>query len=423
MTDGHIYIFDTNGRASDYGIGTYIEVLLSCIKTRKVKVTLIKLYMPIPEMTIEMKDGVRHIQIPKVQNTKPGRTREELIEADERYFKSLGLVLLPYIDLQENNIYHLNYTLNRPLAAILKKYFNAYIILTAHYTDWSFALNGNKRRLLQLLKKPEDELTLPERKIVFNYRKEADLFRNYCDLIIAIADHSYNDLKFLYQVPESKIRLIHNSIEDRNKSTDKSAVARQKANYRLEKNEIVIVFAGRLDEVKGVDLLLHAFDRVLRTHPQVHLVLAGDGLFNEWFKLVSTNWARISFTGFLSRQELSRLYAVADIGVMPSRHEEFGYVAIEMMMHALPVVATQTTGLSEIVQDGVTGFQVKLYKGSREYKTIGMLADKLSLLIENESLRRQMGGAGRALFLSKYELSLFREKMLSIYDSTFELKR
>lgn len=53
------------------------------------------------------------------------------------------------------------------------------------------------------------------------------------------------------------------------------------------------------------------------------------------------------FTGYVNQRTLSDLYSVADIGVVPSLHEEFGYVAIEMMMHRLPVIVNATTGLAE----------------------------------------------------------------------------
>lgn len=49
------------------------------------------------------------------------------------------------------------------------------------------------------------------------------------------------------------------------------------------------------------------------------------------------------------------MYAIADVGVVPSKHEEFGYVAVEMMMHKLPVIVNNTTGLREIVENGKFG--------------------------------------------------------------------
>ena len=60
---------------------------------------------------------------------------------------------------------------------------------------------------------------------------------------------------------------------------------------------------------------------------------------NQWLKEATDCWTKIAFTGRLDKKQLYEFYSMADMGVVCSLHEEFGFVAIAMMMHALPVIS------------------------------------------------------------------------------------
>ena len=96
--------------------------------------------------------------------------------------------------------------------------------------------------------------------------------------------------------------------------------------------------------------------------------------------------------------------------MVPSLHEEFGYVAIEMMLNELPVIVNNTTGLKEIVADGEYGcvFDLQKETGNRTLKEV--LTDILS---DNQNNRDM--GKGRNRVLEQYALSLFRKRILDVY--------
>lgn len=106
------------------------------------------------------------------------------------------------------------------------------------------------------------------------------------------------------------------------------------------------------------------------------------------------------------------------MGVVCSLHEEFGLVALEMMMHALPVIVTKNGGLDEIVEENVSGLKapVRTRKGQRQVD-VKCLSEKMMLLLENPVLAEELGTNGRKRFLEKYELSLFKNKMLNLYNT------
>jgi glycosyltransferase involved in cell wall biosynthesis len=89
-----------------------------------------------------------------------------------------------------------------------------------------------------------------------------------------------------------------------------------------------------------------------------------------------------------------------------------------MMMHALPVIVTKTGGLDEIVEDGVSGLKVpvRTIKGQRQVD-VKQLSEKIRLLLDNPAYAQELGENGRKRFLEKFELSVFKEKMLNLYTT------
>jgi len=191
-----------------------------------------------------------------------------------------------------------------------------------------------------------------------------------------------------------------------------------RSKYCFDNKAQIILFAGRLDEIKGIAFLIRAFRKVLQTNSDSFLLIVGEGNFNAWMKEAADCWSRILFTGRLDKEKLYKLYSIADIGVVPSLYEEFGLVAIEMMMHALPVIVTQTGGLDEIVEDGISGLKVPIrtIKGERQVD-VKRLAEKIRFLLNNPVNAQKLGENGRKRFLDKFELSVFKEKMLNLYQN------
>ena len=112
------------------------------------------------------------------------------------------------------------------------------------------------------------------------------------------------------------------------------------------------------------------------------------------------------------------MYSIANIGVSTSLYEEFGLVAIEMMMHELPLIVTKTGGLDEIVEDGISGLKVPILTiNDIRQVDINCLSEKMCFLLDHPAYANKLGESGRKLFLEKYEISLFKEKMLNLYQT------
>jgi glycosyltransferase involved in cell wall biosynthesis len=110
---------------------------------------------------------------------------------------------------------------------------------------------------------------------------------------------------------------------------------------------------GRLSREKGIDLLADAFLQARRRDPRLHLVLAGGG--PEQDALRERLGDAATFLGWVGGERLARVYASADIFLFASQTDTFGQVVLEAQASALPVVAVDAGGPSDLIAHGRTG--------------------------------------------------------------------
>jgi glycosyltransferase involved in cell wall biosynthesis len=167
-----------------------------------------------------------------------------------------------------------------------------------------------------------------------------------------------------------------------------------------------VLFVGRLERRKGIDLLLDAMLAVLAKHSDVdlHLVgeeVLGDPLFDETMsslrsRIETEGFAeRVFFYGYVGDDELLMHYSSCDLFVAPSRFESFGLIALEAMRLGKPVIASDAGGLGEIFRHGIDGLLF-------ESGSVSALRDALDLAVSSLETRRKIGEAGYETYLRKY---------------------
>ncbi len=152
-----------------------------------------------------------------------------------------------------------------------------------------------------------------------------------------------------------------------------------------------VLFVGRLTAQKGVDVLLQALVVLMDKVRDVHLVIAGDGDQFLYLRRLARHLgvpARVTFAGWQTGNDLVKLYQDAWAVAIPSMYEPFGIVSLEAMACARPVVASRTGGLSEVIEDGRSGYLVD--PGDHL-----MLAQRLALLLTDRTRAKQMGAEAR----------------------------
>lgn len=188
-----------------------------------------------------------------------------------------------------------------------------------------------------------------------------------------------------------------------------------------DSDRVELLFVGRLERRKGVDVLLEAVPRLLEEFPNLHVTLAGQDTANtdmpttyrESFEAAMAGRPqlsrRVTFTGFLADDELYRRYAACDVFCAPSRYESFGLVLLEAMMFGKPVVGCAAGGMPEVVEEGGNGLLA--VPGDAE-----SLAECLRKLIADPALRRRFGQRSRDLYEQNFRLDVVAHRMIETFQ-------
>lgn len=334
---------------------------------------------------------------------------------DERYLRNVYYMLLPYIPKNESVVFHFNFQELGGLAYLLKEHFMCKIVTTMHYSHWSFNLLGDREKLYSILK--QDSHESQENKTRELFFMEQKFYREIADYIISISKHSYDDLINIYGISSSKIILIPNGIKDEYRKINDDGKRELRKYFYLEEDEKLLLFVGRVTPIKGIDYLLKAFKDILKIRKDVRLMIIGESSEEDlryYQSLTYPFYSKISFNGFVSKEKLADIYSITDLGIVSSIHEEFGYVAIEMLMHGIPIIANKTTGLKDIIQDGINGSCFQIQKND-ESASISELTAKIIDLLDDPEKRIRYIQKGREYFCRKYDLSVFSQYIKDFY--------
>jgi glycosyltransferase involved in cell wall biosynthesis len=176
---------------------------------------------------------------------------------------------------------------------------------------------------------------------------------------------------------------------------------------------VVIGTACRLEMIKGLHSLLEAIKILAPVFPEVRVEIAGDGSLRGTLEQESRQLGLSGMVSFLGwREDLPTVMAGWDIFVMPSLDEGFGVAALEAMAAGLPVIASAVGGLSELVQNGETGWLVPPAAPVD-------LAQRLSQLIHDSRKREAMGIAGRKRASDCFSIPQMVDQTVAVYDGLF----
>jgi glycosyltransferase involved in cell wall biosynthesis len=225
---------------------------------------------------------------------------------------------------EEFDVIHAHDWTTIPAALALKKKFNKPVILHVHITE--FDKTGGQHADPDI------------------YRIEYDGFHN-ADLVVAVSNFVKQRLVGQYYVDPAKIRVVYNGVE----SNDNAQYA---ARERINPDEKIVLFLGRVTLQKGPDYFLDAAAKVAQVMPNVRFIVAGTGdmlprMIERAAELGIGN--RVIFPGFVNREQGDRLYKMADLFVMPSVSEPFGIVPLEAMRLGTPVIVSRQSGVSEVL--------------------------------------------------------------------------
>lgn len=191
-----------------------------------------------------------------------------------------------------------------------------------------------------------------------------------------------------------------------------------------EPDEDIVLYTGRIHPQKGISAIYAAAERVLAERPRVVFLLAGGTDSRQSSQMIqdltvryAALGARVKLLGKLPRKQLRYLHRIADLAVIPSVYEPFGFTAIEAMASGVPVVVSAAGGLAEIVQDGESGLHVPVRNaanGERAVDAEALAATELALLADKPRARR-LGQQGQRRVAEMFQISRMIEGNLESY--------
>lgn len=243
---------------------------------------------------------------------------------------------------------------------------------------------------------------------------------NLVDAVITVS-HAMKEELISMGVDHEKIFVCYNGIDpgkfDPSRVNDEMARTLKK-NYNISPDDTVILFLGRLEQMKGADKLVQAMPAIIRQNPNTKLVMVGQGTYEDQIRDQIAQYDLedhiFLHTGFLTDTLKLHHYFIADICVFPSLYEPFGIVALEAMAMEKPVVvgARGVSGLREIVvvppSKNPTGVHIDPFNPED-------IAWGVNALQDDPEMAREWGRNGRKRILDMFTWDIIAVKTLNIY--------
>ncbi len=407
-----IYILsDQNSRAGMYGIGTYVRSLCECASYCGFPYSIVHLASEYIEPAFEEDEsGVQHFFFPGIEDMK----------LTPIYYISLVYTLRDLTpDKEERALFHLNNHIQLEMIQALRDCFPHCVILySIHYFNWIFSLSGSTNYLIDILTGNDTAWNARFAQCIrSDFHQEKRLFREV-DQVLCLSNFAYDLVTTLSGIAPIRLSLVYNGLKDERKVYSLEDTQSIRRKYNLSASEKIVLFAGRLDELKGVSHIIKAYIELKKEYADCRLVMVGDGDFSRYLEIAKEACGKILFTGRLTKDMLYELYSIADVGVMQSFHEQCSYVGIEMMMHGLPIIGTNSTGLDEMILEGETGLKLPVIEhGNRADVDIALLKDKMLFLLQNKTLREEMSRKARHRYEIYYSDEVMAREMMSVYTN------
>ena len=208
-----------------------------------------------------------------------------------------------------------------------------------------------------------------------------------------------------YKVPSSKVVQLYNFVIPFEQH-DQKIIDQFKVQIEMNEQDKIIMFIGRINYIKGFDVLVSAFQKVNLKKPTLKLLVVGEYESEEYRKIVLSSDRII----FVSKQdEIRKYYSLASIVVLPSRIDSFPFVMLESGLAKKPFIGGRTGGIEEFIEDGVDGLLV-------EPGNVEDLYLKMLYLINDANLQKKMGENLYKKVLPLTNKEAYIQHLVSLYE-------
>ena len=231
---------------------------------------------------------------------------------------------------------------------------------------------------------------------------------NEGDIFMPVSSHMIKHLIDL-GCDEDKIMLHHMGVE-----IDRFSFRSHRSG---SKDAVRLISIGRFVEKKGIEYGIRAVAKLIKSNKKIVYNIVGDGLLKNKLQRVVEELGIgpvVKFLGWKGHDEIAGLLADSDILLAPSVTGEDGdkegipVAIMEAMAIGLPVLATEHSGIPELIEDGISGFLVP-------ERDVDSLAEKLDYLAGHPEVWPEMGRAGRAFVEKHHDIDKLNDRLVEIY--------
>lgn len=194
----------------------------------------------------------------------------------------------------------------------------------------------------------------------------------HADVIIPVSKYTGDIIEGHYGIERNKIFPVHNGVDFEEPFHEEKAFP-----------EKLVLFLGRVTGQKGPEFFLEVASKVFEQYPKVRFVVAGTG--DKLKRLIETGAYRhighkFHFTGFLDKQKVHKLLAMADVYCMPSVSEPFGLSALEAAQFGVPMVISKQSGAAEVLRGALKA----------DYWDVNLMAEHITALLKSKRLVKKV---------------------------------
>lgn len=237
------------------------------------------------------------------------------------------------------------------------------------------------------------------------------------DSIVCLSAAIVEQMRAKPYVDPEKLVQIPSAIDPERFRVPAGTRDRVRQEFGFEEHHVVIGMNGRLRPEKGHDILIRAIPAIADQFPLARFLIVGSGgLASQLSRQIDgTGYSdRVIMAGF--REDVPDCLAAMDIYVQPSRSEGQGTTIVEASAAGLPIVASRTGGIPDVVVDGETGILV-------EPESPSALADGMRRMLQDAGLRARFGKAAQARAADKFSVSTMIARTDELYRTVLEKQR
>lgn len=407
----NVFFFDEYNSSIQNGIGTYRDILLPALgEIDTLSVSLISLNSFTDVVSKKERSFGYEIALPYIHN---GDWRSHGTEICE--------MLKKYISDSSSNIFMLNHSPAADFIKVLKENFpKSKLIFTVHDQGWCAALLGSRTLLEEVIlnnKRPTKVSEDTFNNIITYHKSDLDIY-NLVDKVISISPFMENVMKDIYQLSADKRVMIYNGYSPFKNKKIRRTTARRLLGFGTD--EELLIFAGRPVRHKGVAPLIMAVSELRRTRPNLRCIMCGNmQTFANYENLIRPQSSAFVFTGQVPRNELPTWYAAANVGVMPSYSEPFGYSAIEMVDRGLPVVVSDSSALGDIYHDNENAFVAPVGQDvTKRAQYAQSIKEAITRALDSSSyIKRRMFRKNQSYLNTCYSVNTMRDNYFRLFES------